>query len=62
MGSYLLVPAEEHAHGLAATFAAATGVDLREAGWLRGDVAFGAGWCRLGHAFVAANTFVSLGA
>ena len=59
MGSYLLVPAEEHAHCLAAAFAAATGMNLRETGRLGGDVAFRGCRCSVGHAFVAVNTFVS---
>jgi len=36
------MPAEQYAHGLAATLAAATSMNLREAGRLGGDVALGA--------------------
>jgi hypothetical protein len=60
VGSYLLMPAEQYAHGLTATLAAATSMDLREAGRLGGDVTLAACWCSLCHAFVTAIIFVSL--
>lgn len=50
---YLLVPAEQHAHGLTSALAAASGMDLGEASGLRRDVACHACWVRLCHAFVA---------
>ena len=38
-GPYLLMPAQQHTHGLTSTLAAAARVNLRETGGLRGEVA-----------------------
>ena len=56
---YLFVPAEEDTHRLSAALASSSGMDLREAGRLRGDVARCTPRARLRHALVAVPRAVS---
>jgi hypothetical protein len=58
-GTYLLMPAEQHAHSLTASLSSASRVYLRETSCLWGNIARTACWSGLCHALVSADQDVS---